>query len=294
MPSGLYCGGFDVMSSFEREIRILWNFHHKNILGVHEALFSEKTSTAYIVLEWADCGCLEQYCTTTNSLDISEIATIFKQVIKGVKHLHENGIVHKDIKPSNVLLFSDGTAKISDFGIGHSFQSADSVVGSPAYQAPEVFGNDDDDYEEDSQINIDPIKEDVWSLGVSLYQLVFCKLPFSGNNEYEIAHNARENMLQYDESVPEDLVDLLNGVLEIDPEKRFTMEQIERHIFFNRAFSKSKLLLPAMDPPRLKEDTVIRQIDAKVCTKGNMIELKSVLSLPTSAILSRPRALSRM
>lgn len=297
-PVGFYGDGLDMMSHFEREIRILWNFHHENILGVHEALLSEATSTAYIVLEWADCGCLEQFCSPSNSLDLAEIATIFIQIVRGVMHLHEHGIAHKDIKPSNVLLFSDGTAKISDFGIGHSFQSADSVVGTPAYQAPEVFGNDDDDYEydddEDSQPPLDPIKEDVWSLGVSLYQLAFCKLPFSGNNEYEIARNARESILQYDDDVPDDLADLLRGMLEIDPAKRLTMEQVKNHRFFNRAFPKSKLQLSPMDPPRLNDNTTIRKVDAKICTRGNIMEFKSVPSSPTRAVIPRPRALSRM
>lgn len=288
---GFYSDGYDMVSRFEREIRILWKFNHENILGIHEALISESTSTAYIVLEWADCGCLEQFCSSTKSLDLCEIATIFKQIVSGLMYIHQNGIAHKDIKPSNVLLFSDGTAKISDFGIGHSFQSADSVVGSPAYQAPEVFGNDDDD---DSPLVIDPIKEDVWSLGVSLYQLAFCKLPFSGNNEYEIARSARESILQYGDDVPEDLVDLLRGMLEIDPTKRLTMEQIKNHRFFNRAFPKSKLMINPVDAPRLNSNAIIRKVDAKVCTRGNIIEMKSVPSSPIRPVIPRPRALSGM
>jgi len=294
-PHSFYCDGFGSMSHFEREIRILWKFHHENILGVHEALYSDSTSTAYIVLEWADCGCLEQFTVPQNSLDLSEIATIFKQVVKGIINLHENGITHKDIKPSNILLFSDGTAKISDFGIGHTFQSADSVVGTPAYQAPEVFGDDDIDEDEDiDQTPLDPVKEDVWSLGVSLYQMVFCKFPFTGSNEYEIARSARTNKIQYDSNIPEDLVDLLNGMLNIDPAKRFDMKQIANHRFFNRAFPKEKLQFPVMEAPRLKNDMIIRQVDARVCTKGNIIDIKVVDPELPSVLISRPRALSRM
>jgi len=292
-PVYFFGDALKAMDHFEREIRNLWKFNHENILGVHEALYSESTSTAYIILEWANCGSLEQFTTPTNPLELSEIATVLIQVIRGVMHLHESGIAHKDIKPSNILLFSDGTAKISDFGIGHSFQSADCVVGTPAYQAPEIFGHDEED-DDETEIALDPVKEDVWSLGVSLYQLAFSKLPFTGSNQYEIARNARESILQYDENVPEDLADLLRRMLEIDPERRFNMEQIASHRFFNRAFSKSKLKFPVTEPPKLNNGVSIRRIDAKVCTSNNIMELKSIPNPPPSPILPKPRALSIM
>jgi serine/threonine-protein kinase 11 len=288
-PVYFYGDPIKAMDHFEREIRILWKFHHENILGAHEALYSETNSTAYIVLEWADCGSLEQYATPTNPLHLSEIAAVIIQVVRGVMHLHEKGYAHKDIKPSNILLFSNGTAKISDFGIGHTFQSAESVVGTPAYQAPEVYGDDEnyDDYDEDVKIAIDPIKEDVWSLGVTLYQLAFCRLPFTGNNQYEIARNARESILQYDKSVPGDLVDLLRGMLEVDPEKRFSMEQVARHRFFNNACEKDKLKFPAMKPPKIDSEVSIRRIDAKVCTSLNIMNFKAIPNPPPSPIIPK-------
>ena len=287
-------GDENAFDHFEREIRNLWKFHHENILGVHEALFSDSTLTAYLVLEWARCGCLQDYTQPDKLLELDEIATIFSQVIKGVRHLHDNGLAHKDIKPSNILLFEDGTAKISDFGIGHSFQSADTVVGTPAYQAPEVFGDDEETYEEDMEaIILDPIKEDVWSLGVSLYEVCFGKLPFYGSNEYEIARYARESVLKYDETVPEDLVDLLNGMLNIDPNERFSMSDVTNHRFFKRCIPKKEIHLAQTPEPHLPENVMIRKVEAKVCTPNNLVTIKSIPVSPFPLYLP-PRALSRM
>ena len=287
-------GEENAFDHFEREVTNLWKFHHPNILGVHEALFSQQSLTAYLVLEWARCGCLENYTKDDNLLDLDKIATIFAQVIKGVMYLHHSGLAHKDIKPSNILLFEDGTAKISDFGIGHSFQSADEVVGTPAYQAPEVFGDDEETYEEDSESTIiDPVKEDVWSLGVSLYQVIFGRLPFSGGNEYEIARYARTSVLQYDSSVPEDVVDLLQGMLNINPNNRFSMEEIASHRFFERCIPKKELRLKQTTEPHLPENASIRKIEAKICTKSNIVHFKVMPVVPCPLYLP-PRALSRM
>ena len=272
-PSGFY-GNNGPFSNFEREVRNLWKFDHINIIGIHDALFSEDEMTAYLVLEWANCGCLDNYIKT-RYFSLGEISTIFSQVISGILYLHKNGIAHKDIKPSNILIQDDGTVKISDFGIGHSFQSAESVVGSPAYQAPEIFGNDDESYEED--VYIDPIKEDVWSLGVSMYQIIFKKLPFYGLNEFEIARNARESVLEYDKSVPDDLVDLLRGMLNKDPDQRFDMTMVANHRFFLRSINKKDIHFEAIQPPQLDENASIRIVNAKVCTKNTINSLKGLI-----------------
>ena len=293
-PASL-CGIQSPFSQFEREIRNLSNFNHENILSLHEALFSEELMTAYLVLEWANCGSLDQYLESVSGIDPNALATIFSQVIAGIMHLHEKGIAHKDIKPSNILLFDDGTCKISDFGIGHSFQSADCVVGTPAYQAPEVFGDDEEEYEEDCFI--DPVKEDVWSLGVSIYQTYFGGYPFTGANEYEIARSARQNPLQLDNTTPEDLAELLRGMLCVDPNKRFTMEQVAAHRFFQRKQSKKSLNFIPQRPPIMNADAKIRMITAQPCMDPATMRVlplfKTGLYANNISLSLPPRAVSR-
>lgn len=278
---------------FEREVRNLARFHHENILSIHEAIYCQENGSAYIVLEWANCGSLDKYCTGEDKLTHEQIATVFKQVVIGLMHLHEQGFAHKDIKPANILLFSDGTAKLSDFGIGHSFQSAECVLGTPAYQAPEVFADSDYSDEDSYDTIIDPVKEDVWSLGVSIYQACFGKLPFNGANEYEIARSAMESYLQYDSSVPDDLVDLLKGMLNINPQKRFDMNQILHHRFFNRAKSKKDLKFKVIKAPQLTPNTQIRKIEAQTINPYEEEVFKLFSPFPSCLTLP-PRALSRM
>ena len=189
--------------SLEREIRIMRMMEHPNILKLHKVLHSPFKNTVYLILDYASLGSLQRIID--NKIEMSEItiSSIFKQIINGLEYLHKQGIVHQDIKPSNLLLSHEGIAKIADFGIGHSFQSANMVFGSPAYQAPEAF---DDDNENDNDLPpLDVAKEDIWSLGVTLYQAVFHQLPFIGENYFEIAKLSKQYGLIFTKKISNEL-----------------------------------------------------------------------------------------
>jgi serine/threonine-protein kinase 11 len=132
-------------------------------------------------------------------------------------------MVHQDIKPSNLLAFDGGVVKIADFGIGHSFSSADAVIGTPAYQAPEFL----------SEVPSDPAKGDVWSLGVSIYECVVGRVPFDGESVYEIARQSLEP-IEFPGWVSEEFRDLVVGMLAADPEARMSMEDVAEHRFFRK------------------------------------------------------------
>lgn len=258
----------------DRELRNLSRFHHSNILGYKEALYSEALNQPYIVLEYADAGSLSDYIAHHGPLSENKLASVFKQIISAVLYLHSNGVAHKDIKPSNILLKSDGTAKLSDLGIGHTFQSADSVVGSPAYQAPEIFGDDEEEYEEDSSYVIDPIKEDVWSLGVSIYEVAFGYLPFTGSNEFEIARAARETELAIPETASEHLRSLLQGMLCLKPEDRLSLMEVDDHPFFTQNVEKYQF--EAIPVVNREANGDVEQIEAR--TVKPMVARKPSLS----------------
>jgi serine/threonine-protein kinase 11 len=191
-------------------------------------------------------------------LQESEAAFVFKQVLDGLLYLHEQGFVHQDIKPSNILLFDDGLVKLGDFGVGHSFQSADAVVGSPAYQAPEFF-------DEDCEI-LDPAKEDLWSVGVTLYEAVFGFLPFKGDTMYEIAAAIRSSPVAIPETASPELRDLLEHVLAVDPVARFDLHEMMGHTFFANA--NKKRLEVAPKNPQMKQSQSQVLITAEVCDDG--------------------------
>ena len=218
----------------QREIRLLKKFSHPNIIKLHDVLRSTQRGTVYMFLEYADCGSLENAISKQKSFSEVTIASIFKQIVNGLTYLHEKeNIVHRDIKPSNIILFSKGYAKLTDFGIGHTFQSAETVIGSPAYQAPELF----EDEEEDEYDANDPTKEDVWSLGVTLYETAFGKLPYNGANVYEIVNEIKTTKLKIPEShqYSNNLINLITRMLVVNPNERYSLEQVRKHPFFDQA-----------------------------------------------------------
>lgn len=233
-------------AQIERDIALMQRFNeakHPAIIQMHEVLHSVDKHIAYIVFEWADCGSLKSFINKKYQFTDVQLATIFKQILEGLQFVHSQGIAHEDIKPSNLLIFSDGKAKISDFGIGHKFESADTVIGSPAYQAPEVI---DDAL---SEIDfLDPSKEDVWSLGVTLFETKFHILPYNGENFYEIAHNIRQkNPLSILNTCSENLRDLILKMLEMNPSKRISVQELLLHPFFELDTTEP-LNLPVLFP----------------------------------------------
>lgn len=263
-------------SSLEREIRIMRLLNHPNIVKLHDVLYASRYDIAYLFIEWADCGTLQDAINNRHHFDEISIASIFKQIINGLSYLHSKGIVHKDIKPSNILLFSYGAAKLSDFGIGHTFQSAEAVVGSPAYQAPELFDGSNDEEEvsngssEEEADEIDPTKGDIWSLGISLFEAVFGYLPYVGENMYEIIHEIYHTEL----NIPKDhnysplLIDLIQKMLTIDQLTRPSLEELLKHEFFTKAVASPNFNISPHTPPAILPDVKIVKVEATVCREN--------------------------
>ena len=243
----------------EREVRILrkindsqQSVNNNHMIQAKEVLKSK--NTVYIVLEWASHGSLQEYIDDGNLLDEQTVAAVFKQVINSVKYIHSMGICHHDIKPANILLY-EHDVKLSDFGIGHSFKSTDSVVGTPAFQAPEFFQDSDD--------IIDPIKEDVWSIGVSLYYSLYGFLPYVGENVYEIVRRINETKLQFpsNDNISKDAKDLLKQLLTVDPNERPGLEEIQNHPFIKNASDSFTISFKRQDNEKLKKSKFSHEND---------------------------------
>jgi serine/threonine-protein kinase 11 len=245
--------------ALEREIRLLRSLDHPNIIKLREVLHNKKRQTAYVIIEWASFGSLQSHIG--KDLPLPAISSIFLQVLQGLKYLHGRGIVHHDIKPSNILLFRDGVAKLSDFGIGHSFDSADTMIGTPAYQAPEFFNDTGEDL-------LDPVKQDIWSLGISLYEAVFGRLPYTGENMYQISFNMRNKPLEFPNSAPKDVCDLISKMLDLNPESRLGLEDVMEHPFLRDAAENFSLDIAVPDLPRLTSSKSLLNIPAVVCQEG--------------------------
>jgi serine/threonine-protein kinase 11 len=230
--------------ALDREIQNMRRLSHPNIRRLIEVIHRKDNNTVYLVMEYAAAS------LTGHVLPEAEAASLFGQVVEGLCHLHKMGIVHQDIKPSNILITEDGQVKIADFGIGHSFASAHNVIGTPAYQAPEFL---------DDEFGRDPVKEDVWSLSVT----IFGCLPFEGESVFEIAATANRHELQIPEAASPELRDLLTGMLAADRSEMISMEEVAKHKWLTQ---KSEFSIPAVVPKlKSKSPASIECISADVC-----------------------------
>jgi serine/threonine protein kinase len=141
------------------------------------------------------------------------------------------------------------------------------VVGSPAYQAPEALDDSYGDEPENAIPGAGPQKEDVWALGITLYQMLFLKLPFVGSNLFEIVNAIREKPFKIPEGTDPLVVKLLCGMINVDPVKRFSIEEVLEHPLVRNA-NQVVSDLPIAQSPKGRHGEV-RKFEAKVCQEGN-------------------------
>jgi serine/threonine-protein kinase 11 len=235
------------LAQLEREIRLMRLLDHPNILRLVEVLYAPSVAEAFLVLEYADGGSLGDIVENGVRLSYPAIFSIVKQIATAIWYLHKTGYIHQDVKPYNILLDSSGRAVLGDFGVGHSFHSAGMVVGSPAYQAPEAL---DDSYgSSDGEDLLDePEKEDVWALGVTLYQLLFHRLPFAGSTLFEIVNDIRNHPIEVPEGTDPKIAELVEGMLTVDPMKRLSVEDLLRHPLIRGADDRARGLPNVREP----------------------------------------------
>lgn len=246
----------------EREIEILRQIKCKYVVSLHEVIHVPEREIVYLIIDYANCGNLDQAIKSNFKFSPEEICALFKQIAEGVMFLHDHKIVHQDLKPANILLKSDGSILISDFGVGRSFQSAATVVGTPAYQSPEVV-DDTCEYEEEEEI--DPCKEDVWSLGVTLYELSFNKLPFTGSNVFEIVRSIESSVLKKPDECDDVLWDLIMHMLVVHPSRRYSIYEVMDHPYIKQADMMKLPKFPPFNAPDIPDDAPIQHIHGIVC-----------------------------
>jgi eukaryotic-like serine/threonine-protein kinase len=170
---------------FEREAQAVAKLRHENILEIFD-FSGQESGESYIVTEFIDGQTLKQFITA-HPIQYPEIAALVcAQVAKALKHAHGLGILHRDVKPENVMVRNDGIVKLMDFGIAQMIDLqrmtvTGQLLGSPAYMSPEhVEGK-----------NLD-FRTDVFAVGILLYQLATGELPFLGKNPHEILKKIAE------------------------------------------------------------------------------------------------------
>ena len=188
------------------------NWGHSNIVSIHTVEPGDDEYVAYIVMEYVDGPSLRQLITAT-PLRRNLAINIALDICRGLTAAHEQNIIHRDIKPQNILLTSDDIAKISDFGVARILEAstdyAGTITGTRRYMAPEQYeGNYD-------------YRADLYSTGLILYEMFMGKFPFRGKTQAEIQVRKQSQDIEFDYKLPEDMREILQRALHRDTQTRY-------------------------------------------------------------------------
>ena len=222
------------------ETNLMKRFNHQNITKILEVFHDEEYML--IIMEYINGGNLFNFVKKRRKLSEKMAKFLFRQIILGIKHIHSQKIVHRDIKLENIIIDLNNTVKICDFGIGKVLYSTDELLydkcGTPMYMAPEIIlCNKKNGYK--------GFPVDIWSSGITLYIMLSGALPFTIRNKSnedfslnDIKNKDESSDLKYQivnnnpkkiKNISKEAKDLLNGLLNKDPEKRLTCDEILNH-----------------------------------------------------------------
>ena len=215
------------------EISIHSKLIHENIIRLYSVY--EEDDNFNFIMEYAKHGNLYELLSLPENqkgFDEQRAFDYFIQVVNAVYYLHLNSIIHRDIKPENILIGSKGLLKLCDFGWAKelNLENRSTFCGTMEYMAPEIVGCGNYDY-----------SVDIWSLGILLYELLFGHSPFKAQSMKDVMLNIKNHDLTYDKSISIECKDLINKLLNINPQKRLKIRDILQHPFVQK-YSKNYLI----------------------------------------------------
>ena len=212
-----YMNNDEFMRRFRNESRAISLLDHPNIVKVYDVIFSNRIQS--IVMEYIDGITLKDYIDQEKVLRWKEAVHFTVQILRALQHAHDKGIVHRDIKPHNIMLLSDGTIKITDFGIARFSRSTtktitDKAIGSVHYISPEQASGAFTD-----------ARSDIYSLGVMMFEMLTGKLPFEADTLVSVAIKQIQSQPTLPRSInpdiPEGLEEIVMRAMQKDADKRY-------------------------------------------------------------------------
>ncbi|WHY68667.1 Stk1 family PASTA domain-containing Ser/Thr kinase [Neobacillus sp. SuZ13] len=231
---------------FHREAQSATSLTHPNIVSIYDV--GEEDSLYYIVMEYVNGQTLKQYINQHASLRVEKALDIMMQLTSAISHAHQNHIIHRDIKPHNILIDRNGNVKITDFGIAMalsatSITQTNSVLGSVHYLSPEQ-----------ARGGMANRKSDIYSLGIVMFEILTGRLPFSGESAVSIAlkhlQSETPSVRRWNSNIPQSVENIVLKATAKDPFHRYnSVDEMEEDI------------RTALDPERMNEPKFIIPID---------------------------------
>ncbi len=208
----------EAKARFLKEAKISGRLQHPNIVTVYDV--GEDEGVLYLAMEYISGGSLSQRIADPGSFPLVDRIRILSEVADALSHAHQRGVLHRDVKPANILLTDSSSAKVTDFGIGKlltgdtDLTTTGQMVGSPAYMSPEQVRGDKLD-----------VRSDVFSLGVVLYQTLTLRKPFPADTlttlVYQILHDEPLDPIRHNEELPPEITEIARKCLAKNREERY-------------------------------------------------------------------------
>lgn len=243
----------EFIARFDREAQAATSLSHPNIVSIYDV--GEEDHILYMVMEYVDGMTLKEYIQRFGPIEVVEAIDIMKQITAAIAHAHENAIVHRDIKPQNIMINSYGQIKVTDFGIAVALSATaltqtNTILGSVHYLSPEQ-----------ARGGLATKKSDIYSLGIVFYELLTGKLPFSGQSPVAIALKHLQSdtpfVRDFNPDIPQSVENIVLKAMAKDPFQRFST-----------VYEMQESLEAALDPSRANDPRFFPAVSAGEETKA--------------------------
>lgn len=271
----------EFIQRFYREAQAATSLAHPNIVSIYD--IGEEKEFYFIVMEYVEGQTLKEYIQSTNKPNISEVISIMKQLTSAISHAHQNHIIHRDIKPQNILIDQYNNVKITDFGIAMaltatSITQTNSVLGSVHYLSPEQ-----------ARGGTANSKSDIYSLGIVMFELLTLRLPFQGESAVSIAlkhlQSETPSIRRFNRDVPQSVENIVMKATAKDPFYRYqSVEEMEADLstaLNSERLNEEKFVVPVdhdatIAIPVITSETLSNHMDETIIHQQTNIQTKKL------------------
>ncbi|APH05300.1 Stk1 family PASTA domain-containing Ser/Thr kinase [Bacillus weihaiensis] len=271
----------EFIKRFRREAQSATSLAHPNIVSIYDV--GEEDGIYYIVMEYVDGQTLKQYIQQFAPIHPRKAVNIMVQIVSAIQHAHDNQIIHRDIKPHNILIDHHGNVKVTDFGIAMAMSSTtitqtNSVLGSVHYLSPEQ-----------ARGGLANKKSDIYSLGIVFFELLTGRLPFDGESAISIAlkhlQSDTPSPRRWNPDIPQSIENIILKATAKDPFHRYdSSEEMEQDI--ESSFDPKRISEPKFEVPEDEEATKAIPLITNETIEKNKIEDTIVRTSSDSVVQS--------